>query len=96
MTPSVRHGEAVADAMVLINGLPGSGKSTIAAQLGTTLQAPVLSKDQVKEALADACGLGFVEGSTLGRIAMEVVWALAAAASGTVIGHRGVVLVQTT
>lgn len=62
--------------LVLINGLPGSGKSTLGRPLAETLNAHFLSKDAVKEALA-ACvddGEGVAE---FGGIAMDTVWALA-------------------
>ena len=41
---------------VLIGGWPGSGKTTLAAQLSEELQIARLSKDEVKEALMDAFG----------------------------------------
>jgi predicted kinase len=37
--------------LVLVNGLPGSGKSTLGAALTPLLRAEFLSKDAVKEAL---------------------------------------------
>jgi adenylate kinase family enzyme len=37
---------------VLVAGWPGSGKSTLATELGL----PLLSKDEIKEALMDGLG----------------------------------------
>lgn len=44
---------------MLVNGLPGSGKTTLAVQLGGLMDFPVLSKDVVKEVLADVAGPAF-------------------------------------
>ncbi|MEV6138181.1 AAA family ATPase [Nocardia sp. NPDC051990] len=70
--------------LVLVNGLPGSGKSTLGRSLAESLNAQFLSKDAVKEALAD-CLDDAAELRTLGGIAMDTVWALARAIPGTVV-----------
>lgn len=77
--------------VVLVNGLPGSGKSTLARALGRELGWPVLSKDALKETLADTLdrpdGVGETEWSvSLGRAAAESLWTLLATAG------RGAVL----
>jgi predicted kinase len=43
-------------ALVLITGLPGAGKSTLAARLSEALLLPVISRDALKELLADSFG----------------------------------------
>lgn len=68
--------------VILINGLPGSGKTTLAGPLARELGCALLSKDQIKEALADSVGLDF---PGLGATAMRTVWAMAANCAGTVI-----------
>jgi len=73
---------AVARAVVMVNGLPGSGKSTLGPKLAGGLRAAFLSKDQVMEALADAVT---TEVPGLGAVAMHTVYALAAALDGTVV-----------
>ncbi|MBA3234283.1 MAG: AAA family ATPase [Propionibacteriales bacterium] len=39
--------------VIVVTGLPGSGKTTLARQLSTSLGLPLLSLDSVKEALVD-------------------------------------------
>jgi predicted kinase len=46
---------------VLVSGLPGSGKSTIAAPLARALGLPLLARDDIKEALWDALGPGDID-----------------------------------
>ena len=68
--------------VVMVNGLPGSGKSSLAPRLANALGAAFLSKDRIKEALADAL---VAEMPALGAVAMETVWLLAANSAGTVV-----------
>ncbi len=69
--------------VVLVNGLPGSGKTTLATALAAELVLPLLSKDAVQEALgtvlepADLARLGG-SGSPIGAGAMESLWSLLA------------------
>ncbi|NNH72044.1 AAA family ATPase [Nocardia uniformis] len=64
--------------LVLINGLPASGKSTLGRALADTLGAQFLSKDIFKEALA-SCLDNAETIPDLGAVAMEAIWALARA-----------------
>ncbi|MFG1794796.1 AAA family ATPase [Nocardia sp. NPDC049149] len=68
--------------LVLINGLPASGKSTSGRSLAKALGAQFLSKDSVKEALASCVDSAV---PALGGIAMDAVWALAQATSASVV-----------
>jgi predicted kinase len=70
--------------VILVNGIPGSGKTTLADQLARALDAPSLSKDRVKEALACAVSHPAVE-RVLGGVAMETIWRLAANVPGRVV-----------
>jgi predicted kinase len=64
--------------VVLVNGIPGSGKTTLAGPLARALGLPLLGKDVIKEALFDALGTGDRDWSTtLGRAAHVVMLALA-------------------
>jgi len=75
---------AMASELVLVNGLPGSGKTTLAVPLAAILDAQLLSQDAAKEAIG-----AILEDPALvrplGRIAMDAVWALASALPGTVV-----------
>ena len=63
----------------MVSGAPGTGKSTIARELGAGLRFCVLSLDPIKEALADVLGLGDEDWSNrVGDAAAEVVFRLAA------------------
>lgn len=77
--------------VVLVNGLPGAGKTTLARPLAAALGLPLFSKDRIKEALADtleaAPGLSARQWSArLDEAAGESLWALLADAG------RGAVL----
>jgi predicted kinase len=76
------HRWAVLD-LVLVNGLPGSGKTTLARRLAPALEAPLIGKDAIKEALADV--LSAVPRQALGIASSELMWTLASALSGTVV-----------
>lgn len=69
----------VADTVIVVSGIPASGKTTLAHTIGERLRVPVISKDTIKEALFDALGTGDLERSReLGRAAHIVMHALAA------------------
>lgn len=68
---------------MLVNGLPGAGKTTLATRLAAHLGVPLISKDAVKEALSTAVPAARPDG--LGGIAMEAVWAIAERCAGTVV-----------
>ena len=62
---------------IVVSGAPGTGKSTIAAAIATDLALPLLSLDEIKEALADVLGLGGEDWSNrVGDAAAEVVFRL--------------------
>ncbi len=73
----------MAERVILVNGLPGSGKTTLARLLGAALDVPVISKDAVKEALLTAVPRARPGG--LGAIAMAAAWSIAADCPGTAV-----------
>jgi predicted kinase len=71
---------------VVVHGIPGSGKSTIAQPLARALDLSLIAKDSIKESLWDSLGAGDVAWSRkLGAAAMEVLWRLAAEADAAVL-----------
>jgi predicted kinase len=72
---------------VVVNGPPGSGKTSVAEQLAPLLGLPLISKDVIKEALMGVWTVVDVERSRrLGRAAMAVMFSIAEdASSGAVL-----------
>lgn len=74
----------VVDRLILVNGLPGSGKTTLATGLAPVLGAPLVSKDILKEALAAAVDFS-APSLAFGIAAMDAAWALVDSLPGLVV-----------
>ena len=62
---------------ILINGVPASGKSTIARALADAFHIPIVELDVIKEALFDVLGIGDRDHNRLlGRASRAVIWSL--------------------
>ena len=66
--------------LLIVNGHPATGKTTLAQFLSRRLTLPLLSKDYVKETLGDHLGIASYEDSVrLGLAAIETIFTLAEA-----------------
>lgn len=72
----------MAKQLILVNGIPAAGKTTLSKQLGAALNIPVLSKDTLMDSFADATG-ATVQDSQLGALASETMWRLAGLAQAS-------------
>jgi len=70
----VQPHSAGAATIILVTGVPASGKSTLSRLLADALQLPVLSKDVVKEVLHDS--LDPTDPVNISRASAEVIWCL--------------------
>ncbi len=71
--------------VVIVNGLPGAGKTTLARALSRALTLPLFSKDAIKETCANMLGASPPDNRSqrdwsrlLGAMASETIWTLLA------------------
>ncbi len=63
---------------IVVSGVPGSGKTTLALPLAAEIQAPLLNKDTIHETLFDSLGLADRESSLrVGKASVDLMYALA-------------------
>lgn len=66
--------------LLVVTGVPSSGKTTVAEGLARRLRLPLIAKDEIKESLYDSLGAPDVATSAhLGRAAYALIFALARA-----------------
>lgn len=64
--------------LVVVTGMPSSGKTTVAESLAARLRLPLVAKDDLKESLFETLGTGDVAWSgRLGDAAYDLMFALA-------------------
>ena len=88
--PVIRRGWQTPDVtfhgLIVVAGVPGSGKTTLARALAEELGMPLICKDTIKEALFDALGTGNLDWSqSLGRASHKIMYALAGDAGSAVL-----------
>ncbi len=63
--------------VILVNGMPGTGKSTLASKLRDDLQLPLVSKDGLKEYFYDVLGVTTRDESrAVGAACLDMIYAL--------------------
>lgn len=64
--------------LILVNGLPASGKSTLSKRLSSDLSLPLFSKDDFKELIADTIGYTDHESTRMfGKASFAILFAVA-------------------
>lgn len=74
----------MASTAVFVNGIPGSGKTTLATALAAELGFPLVTKDAIKESLADLVSVDLPTRG-LGALASDIMWSIAGMIEGPVI-----------
>lgn len=60
--------------LIIISGMPGSGKTTLAKSISAELSLPLIEKDSIKELLFDSLGWNDREWSKkLGKVSYELM-----------------------
>lgn len=70
--------------LLVLNGMAGAGKSTLARPLAAALGIPFVSKDALKEALGDAVDVRLPT-RAVGALAADALWRIVGMLEGTVL-----------
>lgn len=70
--------------LIVLNGVAGAGKTTLARPLAERLGVPLVSKDAIKEALGDAVDARLPT-RAIGGLAADVLWRIVQMIDGIVI-----------
>lgn len=72
------------DRLLVVNGMAGAGKTTLARPLADQLGCPLVSKDAIKEALGDAVDVPLPT-RAMGALATDALWRIVGMLEGTVL-----------
>jgi predicted kinase len=72
------------DRLIVVNGMAGAGKTTLAGPLAAQLAVPLVSKDAIKESFRDAVSAPLPT-RRVGALAADTLWRLVGMLDGTVL-----------
>ncbi|WP_460795661.1 AAA family ATPase [Microbacterium sp. GXF0217] len=74
----------MADRLIVLNGMAGAGKTTLARPLARELSVPMVSKDAIEEALGEAVEAALPT-RAVGALAADALWRIVGMLDGAVL-----------